>query len=364
MLTNLGSEHRELYRWQLDALVSWLRCGRRGVIEAVTGSGKTDVAIAAACRRAAPGPLRARASCRPACSWSSGTVGSRPRCPTLGSGGWATAARTARRPATCSSRPATRPPRTSRVPPGEAGGLLIADECHGLGGGDAAPGDAPPVRRTARPDRDAGTQRRRGDRAAAPVLRRHLPPLRLRAGHRRRRVRAASGGVRRRRRCRSRNGPSTPRPSSGSSSARHHLRQVRGMPLEPFGDFLAAVAHLAERDAGADGRAAREYLDAFSKRREIVAQIERQVRAARPAWRRRSSDARRRAGVHRDRARREPRHQPARSAGVDRPDHRVDGSRVNAGRSSTICASGGSTRSPRPACSTKASTCPTRTSAS
>ena len=44
------------------------------------------------------------------------------------------------------------------------------------------------------------------------------------------------------------------------------------MPLEPFGDFLAAVAHLAERDAGADGRAAREYLDAFSKRRDIVAQ--------------------------------------------------------------------------------------------
>src|SRR6185295_9782158 len=39
---------RELYRWQLDALVSWLRCGRQGVIEAVTGSGKTDVAIAAA----------------------------------------------------------------------------------------------------------------------------------------------------------------------------------------------------------------------------------------------------------------------------------------------------------------------------
>jgi hypothetical protein len=55
-------------------------------------------------------------------------------------------------------------------------------------------------------------------------------------------------------------------------SARLHLRSVRDMPLEPFGDFLAAVAHLAERDAGADGRAAREYLDAFSKRRQIVAQ--------------------------------------------------------------------------------------------
>src|SRR5207302_1000548 len=42
------SAQHTLYRWQLEALASWLRCGRRGVIEAVTGSGKTDVAIAAA----------------------------------------------------------------------------------------------------------------------------------------------------------------------------------------------------------------------------------------------------------------------------------------------------------------------------
>ena len=48
MVTSLGSPDRKLYRWQLDALVSWLRCGRRGVIEAVTGSGKTEIAIAAA----------------------------------------------------------------------------------------------------------------------------------------------------------------------------------------------------------------------------------------------------------------------------------------------------------------------------
>src|SRR5918995_1191724 len=48
MSVGLRATDRELYRWQLDALVSWLRCGRRGVIEAVTGSGKTDVAIAAA----------------------------------------------------------------------------------------------------------------------------------------------------------------------------------------------------------------------------------------------------------------------------------------------------------------------------
>jgi superfamily II DNA or RNA helicase len=47
---------------------------------------------------------------------------------------------------------------------------------------------------------------------------------------------------------------------------------VPGMPLDPFGDFLAAVAHLADRDAGPDGRAAREYLEVFSKRRQIVAE--------------------------------------------------------------------------------------------
>jgi superfamily II DNA or RNA helicase len=45
--TDQGPGSDELYRWQLDALAAWLRCGRRGVIEAVTGSGKTDVGLAA-----------------------------------------------------------------------------------------------------------------------------------------------------------------------------------------------------------------------------------------------------------------------------------------------------------------------------
>src|SRR5690349_25070743 len=48
MITSLSSPDRKLYRWQLDALVAWVGCGRRGVIEAVTGSGKTEIAIAAA----------------------------------------------------------------------------------------------------------------------------------------------------------------------------------------------------------------------------------------------------------------------------------------------------------------------------
>ncbi len=50
-------------------------------------------------------------------------------------------------------------------------------------------------------------------------------------------------------------------------------RVLRAIPQMPgnFSDFLAAVAHLADQDASENGRAAREYLDALGKRREIVA---------------------------------------------------------------------------------------------
>ena len=51
-----------------------------------------------------------------------------------GSGGWATAGRTPRNRATCSSRPVTRPRRTSRYRRARPADCSIADECHGLGG--------------------------------------------------------------------------------------------------------------------------------------------------------------------------------------------------------------------------------------
>ena len=38
----------ELYQWQLEALAAWRRQGGRGVVEAVTGTGKTIVGVAAA----------------------------------------------------------------------------------------------------------------------------------------------------------------------------------------------------------------------------------------------------------------------------------------------------------------------------
>jgi superfamily II DNA or RNA helicase len=46
-VTDQERPDRYLYEWQLDALTAWLACGRRGVVEAVTGSGKTDMALAA-----------------------------------------------------------------------------------------------------------------------------------------------------------------------------------------------------------------------------------------------------------------------------------------------------------------------------
>ena len=267
-------------------------------------------------------------------------------------------------PASCDVLVATRHSAAAYkpVPPGGSGGLLIADECHGLGGGM--------LRRAMLPQYDERlgltATLERSDDAVTELLLPYFGGICYRYGF----EQAIADGV-----C------APPRVAfvgvelsvderaeytateQRLVSARQHLRAVNGMPLEPFGDFLAAVAHLAERDAGADGRAARDYLDAFSKRREIVAQSSGKYELLGTS-RRRDPGRPRRTGVHRDRARREPCHQPARSAGVDRPDHRVDGAAPTPARSSTICASGDSTRSPLLACSTKASTSPTRTSGS
>ncbi len=157
------------------------------------------------------------------------------------------------------------------VPPAAAGGLLIADECHGLGGAT--------LRRAMLPQYEERlgltATLERSDDAVAELLLPYFGGICHRYGF----EQAIADGV-----C------APPRVAfvgvelsvderaeyrateQRLVSARQHLRAVHGMPLEPFGDFLAAVAHLAERDAGADGRAAREYLDAFSKRRDIVAQ--------------------------------------------------------------------------------------------
>jgi superfamily II DNA or RNA helicase len=270
VLANLDSEPRELYRWQLDALVSWLRCGRRGVIEAVTGSGKTDVAIAAAADALRRGrfvlvvvPSRVLME-----QWHGRLTDALPgaRIGRLGDSG-------KDRPATCDVLVTTRHSAAAYkpVPPGGAGGLLIADECHGLGGRT--------LRRAMLRQYDERlgltATLERSDDGVTELLVPYFGGVCHRYGFEQAiddgvcaRPRVALVGVE----------LSVDERAEYTATeqqlvtARHHLRLVRDMPLDPFGDFLAAVAHLAERDAGADGRAAREYLDAFSKRREIVAQ--------------------------------------------------------------------------------------------
>jgi superfamily II DNA or RNA helicase len=270
VLSDVGVEGRSLYRWQLDALVSWLRCGRRGVIEAVTGSGKTDVAIAAAADALRRGrfvlvvvPSRVLME-----QWCGRLAEALPhaRIGRLGDSG-------TDRPHDCDILVATRHSAAAHkpVPPNGMDGLLVADECHGLGGGT--------LRRAMLPQYQERlgltATLERSDDAVTELLVPYFGGVCHRYGF----EQAIADGV-----C------AAPRVafvgvelSAGERAeyiateqqlvgARNHLRQVRGMPVEPFGDFIAAVSHLAEHDAGADGRAAREYLDAFSKRREIVAQ--------------------------------------------------------------------------------------------
>jgi superfamily II DNA or RNA helicase len=264
------SADRELYRWQLDALVSWLRCGRRGVIEAVTGSGKTDVAIAAASDALRRGlfvlvvvPSRVLME-----QWHGRLTAALPdaRIGRLGDSGRDI-------PTSCDVLVATRHSAAAYkpLPPGKAGGLLIADECHGLGGGI--------LRRALLKQYEERlgltATLERSDDAVTELLLPFFGGICYRYGF----AEAIADGVCAAPRVAFVGVPLTVDERTEYAaveqrlvSARDHLRRVKDMPLEPFGDFVAAVAHLAERDAGADGRAARDYLDAFSKRRQIVAQ--------------------------------------------------------------------------------------------
>jgi superfamily II DNA or RNA helicase len=270
VLGDVSIDDRQLYRWQLDALVSWLRCGRRGVVEAVTGSGKTDLAIAAItdARRRGRFVLVVVPSRVLMEQWCTRLADALPgvRLGRLGDSGTDGSADCDVLVATRHSAAAYKP-----VPPEGAGGLLVADECHGLGGGT--------LRRAMLPQYEERlgltATLERTDDAVAELLIPYFGGICFRYGF----EQAIADGV-----C------AAPRVAfvgvelsieerteyrateQQLVGARTHLRRVGGMPLEPFGDFLAAVSHLAERDAGADGRAARQYLDAFSKRRDIVAQ--------------------------------------------------------------------------------------------
>ncbi len=258
-----------LYQWQVEALTTWLECGRRGVIEAVTGSGKTNLAIAAIIDANRRGlfvlvivPSRVLIN-----QWHERLTVLIPDC-TVGRLG----DDHRDHPDDCDVLITTRHSAASHrpIPPEGRAGLLVADECHGYGGGK--------LRRSLLNEYGERlgltATLERSDDAVEKVLIPFFGGVCYRYGF----GDAIRDGV-----C------AQPRVAFVSVAlsesdrqeyvaaeaklvaSRSILRSIPNMPLEPFGDFLAAVSHLAENDAGPHGTAANDYLKSFSHRREIVA---------------------------------------------------------------------------------------------
>jgi len=249
--------------------MAWHRCGRRGVVEAVTGSGKTDVALTAiedAVGRGLFGlvivPSRVLME-----QWHERLTRWMPHhtIGRLGDG-------YRDRPIDCDVLITTRHSAASRVPlpTSEKGGILIADECHGFGGAV--------LRKSLLPEYEERlgltATLERSDDAVDTTLLPYFGGICYRYGF----GAAISDGVCAQPRVGFMAVPLTADERSEYDAsegrivtARRLLKQIKGVPHEPFGDFLAAVHHLAANDAGPDGKAANDYLNAFSSRREIVA---------------------------------------------------------------------------------------------
>lgn len=259
---------RYLYEWQLEALTAWLTCGRRGVVEAVTGSGKTDMALAAVADAHRRGlfvmvvvPTRVLIA-----QWHERLERA---FPDLIIGRLGDSKRD--QPGQCDVLVATRHSAASQrpVPEEGRGGLLIADECHGFGGGvlrKSLIGDY-----SERLGLTATLER--SDNAIEKVILPYFGGVCFRYDF----AAAIDDGV-----CAQPRVAFVSVPLESKErveyvateqqlvDARGTLRAIPDMPTN-FSDFLSSVAHLADKDAGERGRAAREYLDALGKRREIVA---------------------------------------------------------------------------------------------
>ncbi|MFQ3315377.1 MAG: RNA polymerase primary sigma factor [Candidatus Poriferisodalaceae bacterium] len=258
-----------LYRWQLQALASWLRCGRRGIIEAVTGAGKTNVAIQAAADAHRRGlfvlvvvPSRVLME-----QWSASLKRALPDC-VIGRLGDSFSDRAD----DCDVLVTTRHSASAKkpLPPGDRDGLIIADECHGFGGA------------TLRKSLIHEYQERLGLTATLErsddAVEKTLVPYFGGVCYRYDFGQAIADGV-----CAQPRVAFVAVPLASEErteydlteaslvAARQILRDIPDMPQDPFSAFLAAVSYLSEHDAGPNGKAAKTYLEAFSKRREIVA---------------------------------------------------------------------------------------------
>ena len=245
-----------------------MRCGRRGVVEAVTGSGKTDMAMAALADAHRRGmfvlivvPTRVLIA-----QWYERLTTA---FPDLDVGRLGDSQRD--RPDRCDVLVATRHSAANvrPAPEGGRGGLLIADECHGFGGGI--------LRKSligAYNERMGLTATlERSDDAIERVVLPYFGGVCFRYDF----AAAIEDGVCAQPRVAFLSVPLENKERLEYIATERQLvdsrRVLRAIPKMPasFSDFLSAVSHLADQDASENGRAAREYLDALGKRREIVA---------------------------------------------------------------------------------------------
>ena len=265
----MNTSNHFLYRWQLEALISWLKCGRRGIIEAVTGTGKTNVAIRAAADAHRLGlfvlvVVTSRVLME---QWSESLKQALPNC-VIGRLGDSFSDRVD----DCDVLVTTRHSASAKkpVPPDGQNGLIIADECHGFGG------------LTLRKSLIHEYEERlgltatleRSDDAVEKTLLPYFGGVCFRYDF----AQAILDGV-----CAQPRVAFVAVPLAKEErdeydlteadlvASRQVLRSIPDMPQEPFGAFLAAVSYLSENDAGPNGKAATTYLESFSKRREIVA---------------------------------------------------------------------------------------------
>ncbi|MGH9069107.1 MAG: DEAD/DEAH box helicase [Acidimicrobiales bacterium] len=268
-----GVSPPSLWAWQADALGAWAAAGRRGVVEAVTGTGKTLVGVAAAA-----GTLAGREpvlvlvpTVELAHQWVaelSRQLGPGARIGRLGAGATDTLATHDALVAVVNSA------RDFDVRPIRPGGLLVADECHRYGSG---------VNRLALDPRfparlGLSATYAREDDGHLRWLRPYFGATCFRMGYRR----AVAEGVTARFRVGFVGVAFTAPEQDRYDDLSERMTRLRaalvdryGLPAEPFEDFLRAVMALAERAGGdEDGTAsglARRYRLVMLERRRLLA---------------------------------------------------------------------------------------------
>lgn len=265
-----GARLPTLYAWQVEAFDAWHRCGSRGVVEAVTGTGKTLLGIAAIAEELGVGGQ--------ACVLV-------PTTDLLGQ--WGAALHRHLPPATSVGLlggghhdglgdhdvlvAVVNSARTADLRPRRPGGLLVADECHRYGSdGNRVALEARFVRRLG-----LSATYERADDGHLAWLDPYFGGTCFRIGYRRAihdgvtaRFKVALVGVRLL--------PGEQADyddlSALLSALRARLISRHGLPAEPIGVFLQAVVSLGRAGGDDEGAmVARQYLRAMQDRRQLLA---------------------------------------------------------------------------------------------